>query len=754
MYDLYKLGWYGFQQLCHTVLRELLGQTVESFLDSNDGGRDGAFAGNWIPKGAESLHGKFVFQCKFTSKPGTNITPSGLKDEFVKVEKLVKENQCDSYILITNAGVSGTNSKKIEAKLNLLGVANVAIFSGSWISQQIIENKRLRMLVPRVYGLGDLSQILDERVYAQASALLCTLKEELAKVVVTGAYQKAVKALNEHSFVLLIGEPAAGKTTIASLLAVAALDNWQAYTMKLDDAGKVIQHWNPDDPKQFFWIDDAFGVTQYESSLAKSWNRVIPQLKTMIQRGAKIVMTSRDYIYNGARKDLKEGAFPILQESQVVIDVHNLTMDEKRQILYNHLKLGRQNKEFRHAIKPYLENICGLKRFIPETARRLADPAFTKNLLIDQYSLDKFVNNQHVFLQDMLKNLDDDSKAALSLIYMRNDNLKSPVVLTELERIAIERMKSTFGGCSQALKAMENSFVIYSAASDEPVWKFKHPTLSDAFATILSKDAELMEIYIVGTSVDKLLDQVTCGKVEIDRAVLVPKGLFSIFMEKLKTFSSTAKYKTESLSIWGAKYHLDRFLATRCSKDFLILYIDDDKGLMQRLSNPSRSLFIASEVDLALRLHELGLFTEEFRKRFIQVVSEYTISGNDLYIFDNSSLKKIFTSEEFKELLKNVKEKLIPVLSRIRIDRQDDYNQEGTPEDHMAIFLDSLRGIEKEFENDEYITEAISKQIREVNSWVSENEPTEEINTREKLGDVEVSTILDNSRSVFDDIDN
>ena len=46
MYDLHNLGWNSFQQLCLTITRAILGQTVESFLDSRDGGRDGAFYGH------------------------------------------------------------------------------------------------------------------------------------------------------------------------------------------------------------------------------------------------------------------------------------------------------------------------------------------------------------------------------------------------------------------------------------------------------------------------------------------------------------------------------------------------------------------------------------------------------------------------------------------------------------------------------------------------------------------------------------
>jgi hypothetical protein len=108
---------------------------------------------------------------------------------------------------------------------------------------------------------------------------------------------------------------------------------WQASMLKLDDPAAVTKRWNPDEPSQFFWLDDAFGVTQYEEFLVHRWNHVLPQITTMLRQGAKIVMTSRDYIYNRARKDHKESAFRLLKESQVVIDVHELSGEERRQIL-------------------------------------------------------------------------------------------------------------------------------------------------------------------------------------------------------------------------------------------------------------------------------------------------------------------------------------------------------------------------------------------------------------------------------------
>ena len=79
-YELYRLGWHDFQQLCLTIVREIFGQTVSSYLDSNDAGIDGAFSGTWNQKDKEDLEGKFIIQCKFTNKSDVNLNISDLKD--------------------------------------------------------------------------------------------------------------------------------------------------------------------------------------------------------------------------------------------------------------------------------------------------------------------------------------------------------------------------------------------------------------------------------------------------------------------------------------------------------------------------------------------------------------------------------------------------------------------------------------------------------------------------------------------------
>lgn len=753
MYDLHNLGWNSFQQLCLTITRETLGQTVESFLDSNDGGRDGAFTGKWKAVGKEDLTGSFVIQCKFTSKVNYVLQTSDLSDEVEKAKRLVAKGLCYSYLLMTNAGLSGARAEEIKALFQTAGVKHVATFGSTWISQQIRENKRLRMLVPRVYGLGDLSQILDERAYAQARAILESLREDLAKVVVTDAYRKAAEALDKHSFVLLVGEPAAGKTTIASLLAMAALDQWQASMLKLDEPGKVAERWNPEEPSQFFWLDDAFGVTQYEDFLVHRWNHVLPQIKTMLRKGAKIVMTSRDYIYNRARKDLKESAFPLLKESQVVIDVHDLSAEEKRQILYNHLKLGKQPRTFRSEIKPYLEDIASHPRFIPETARRLADPLFTKALFIDTYYLRQFVEKREQLLQEVLQGLDADSKAALALIYMRNDRLESPIELQRSETEALNRLDSDLGGCVTALEALNGSLVLHAHASGESFWRFKHPTIGDAYAEVLVQSPEMLGIYIRGSAPERIVDQVTCGDVGIEKAVVVPKPLFPLRLEKLAEFSSSTSYKSPWLAAWGARWALHGFIARRCSKDFVSLYLEHHPDLLDRVSEPGLSLDTVPEVRLAERLHEFGLLPDDKRKKFVETVSNYALAGQDAGALDDEGIRSLFKEDEFEHLRKRVWTELVPRLGEVRRKWESEHRTDDPPEDHMQPLLDSFDVLKRCFGDRENATKIIDREIQRTNEWIAEHTPEEPTRSPRKLGKVKASDKPQSARSLFDDID-
>jgi len=100
----------------------------------------------------------------------------------------------------------------------------------------------------------------------------------------------------------------------------------------------------------------------------------------------------------------------------------------------------------------------------------------------------------------VLQSLDRHSKAALALIYMRNDRLESPIDLQESEEQALERLGSDLGGCVTALEALNGSLVHHTHASGDSIWRFKHPTIGDAYAAILVQSPELLGIYVQGST--------------------------------------------------------------------------------------------------------------------------------------------------------------------------------------------------------------------------------------------------------------
>lgn len=111
-FDLHMLGWRDFQHLCLMVTREVLGQTVASFADTKDAGRDGAFFGTWSPSGLESYQGNFVIQAKHTARPNKSLTLSLVADELKKVESLVNSGLCDVYVLMSNARLTGSQNRR------------------------------------------------------------------------------------------------------------------------------------------------------------------------------------------------------------------------------------------------------------------------------------------------------------------------------------------------------------------------------------------------------------------------------------------------------------------------------------------------------------------------------------------------------------------------------------------------------------------------------------------------------------------
>ncbi|MGA2435844.1 MAG: hypothetical protein ABSG25_11220 [Bryobacteraceae bacterium] len=744
-YELHTLGWKAFQTLCVTITGEIWGQSVQSFFDSHDGGRDGAFQGTWKAKSGEVFEGSFTAQCKFTSKADKQIQLADLTDELGKAKRLAARGLADNYFLFTNARLTGMNEEAIQkAFLEISGIKKFAGYGGDRISSFIRESSRLRMLVPRVYGLGDLSHILDERAYDQAREILSALGDDLSKFVITDAYQRSAKALVEHGFVLLLGEPACGKSTIAAALAVGALDEWGCSTLKIRDAGEFVARSNPRESKQFFWVDDAFGATQFDWSSAASWNQTFPHIHAAIRRGARVLFTSRDYIYRSAKQHLKESALPVIRESQVVIHVEQLTKEEREQILYNHVRLGSQPRQYKTQIKPLLPDVATHLRFSPEIARRLGNPLFTKRLVISKDGLDDFVERPLELLCEIIRTLDAGSRSALASVFMRGGSLASPVKMNPDEERAITLLGGSLSDMRNALNSLDGSLILQSLQSGAYLWRFKHPTVRDAFATVVAEDRELLDIYLAGTPIEKLFEEVSCGDVGIQGIkVIVSQDRYDALIARLEILGTS---KRED------KRPLHSFLAFRCDREFLARYIARNPQFISSLSVGSY-LIAVSDVDVLVRLHEFSLLPEAKRAAVVSIIRELAVETPDSG-FLTEGIREMLKPDEFAQIMEDVRTKLIPNLGDEISHFHHNWDNEEDPEGHFQPLVEAIQDYKDELAQHPKAVSKIDSALKEIEELVEElrSEQPQEPDSDDYRGGSH-SGGGDDSRSVFDDVD-
>jgi len=743
-YELHTLGWKAFQNLCVTIVRDLWGQTVQTFFDSNDGGRDGAFHGEWTSKDGAVYNGTFTVQCKFTLAPNKQLHLSDLKDELKKAQRLVQRKLADNYFLFTNARLTGTSEDIIRKAFLSHGVKQFKAYGAEGITKIIRESSKLRMLVPRIYGLGDLSQIIDERACDQAKEILSAIGDDLAKFVITDSYRKAAKALVEHSFVLLLGEPACGKSTIAAALSLGALDQWGCQTFKIRNASEFISHSNPHESKQFFWVDDAFGATQFDLSCVADWNSALPYIHAAIKRGAKVLFTSRDYIYHAAKQHLKESALPIICESQVVIYVEEISKDEREQILYNHIRHGSQTQEVKTQLKPFLEKIANHSRFMPEIARRLGNPLFTSKLLFTEDKLNDFIEHPIELLKEIISTIDVHSRSALALIFMRGGILNSPCEMTNIETNAIERIGGSQSGVYRALIALNTSLTLRILQDGNSYWKFKHPTIRDAFAAHIAENPELLDIYLAGTPLDTLFQEVTCGKVELAGAkVIVPVSRYDMLISRIISESEENNYN---------KWQFYFFLSQRCDKLFLKkitnnypLIIDELKISIDNLWTP--------EVNVFITLHKVGLLPEKKRAYVIDKIREVAVETPDAGFLRDCFIP-IFKDHEKESILDDVKDELLPNLEDTIDNWKYNFCEDSDANAYFDGLIETLKSYRDCFMEDHKAVAQIDNALHDLDRIIEELS-AEQSKNEDQDDDFQTHKAIDETqnRSIFDDVD-
>ena len=278
-------------------------------------------------------------------------------------------------------------------------------------------------------------------------------------------------------------------------------------------------------------------------------------------------------------------------------------------------------------------------------------------------------------------------------------------------------------------------------------WRFKHPTVRDAFATIISDDRELMDIYLAGSPVDRMFSEVTCGDVGIQGAkVIVPADRYGLIIQRLASDHSDAN---------GGRDLLNRFLAYRCDQNFLKQYLLRNPSFIAGLRVGSY-LYAVSDVDVLVRLHEYGLLPEANRASAVASIRELAIETPDAG-FLRDEIRAVLLPDEFKAIVDDLRKILLPKLGSIIRNWRFNYDSGVDPEDYFSELTGTLEefkvALNTEPEAVEQIDAAISRIGGEIEDIRSDAPPEPDYDYEEIRERSATKESAADARSTFDDVD-
>jgi hypothetical protein len=597
-YNLHRLGWSAFEDLCMQIMRVVLGETSTRFRPGRDGGRDGWFVGQAsnLLVAQNQLAGNFIVQCKHTSLSHNPLDETDLKGEIEKVQKAAAKGSLH-YILMTNRQVTAQSEAAIrKAFESIKGVERCIVLSESWIEDTVDAHPRLLRLVPRLYGIGDLSQILSFVIELQTTALLEDLANSLRTFVPTESYRRAENTLNTHRFVVLVGPPASGKSAIAANLCMVSIaQEADTRILRIERAEQFDTTWSPGDTHTIYWVDDVFGETTLDEDRLKEWSAALEKVEAARKRGSRVIFCTRDYILSAAEQRLKRNKADLINDARVRINVTDLSDVERDAILYNHIKDGDIGQPQKAQLKKHLSHVARLPSFSPELARRLGNKRFNQLFMPSEHDLEKFFKYPIRHFRDIIHGLAGSETAALAVCLLSNNSVPDPIPDDALVDAVLRTYGVAMKDVRGAFEMLEGSLVKRVRSDTKQTWQLHHPSMIEALQEELSAKSSQLVLYLQSARIAAVLrDTTTLPTEEDSRLVFLPEAVYSYLMDR---FEVERESERQGIAQYLVKRSSDRFLI---ELDARYPHVID------------RALAIASDPDgddaspsLAVRLHRV-----------------------------------------------------------------------------------------------------------------------------------------------------
>ncbi|MFD9040499.1 nSTAND3 domain-containing NTPase [Streptomyces bottropensis] len=482
--DLQKLSDFDFESLCKDLFERILGVRLEIFTSGPDGGIDLRYLG----PGKE----KVIIQCKHWMKSGRNkLVKHLLEKELPKVRRLSPTR----YILATTVEMTPAAKEKLAAAFqphiaresDILGIDEI---TATLRDHPDIIRKHIRL------WLNDatiLDAAISKNILTRSMHLADDVKDTLRTYVPSRNLRHAMQFVDKNHVVLLSGPPGVGKTTLAQVICAHYAGKGFELVEVSENVEDIYKVWDEKSP-QLFIYDDFLGQSSLDDKLYKNEDGRLLSVMRRVRRdpNKRLVCTTRGYILEQARQRYERLDRENLDPLTFLVDLTTFTIEEKAQILYNHVHWSdwptsiKQDFSHPETYRPIIRH----KNFNPRALSNLfslpydPDRGTPKSQAVDALD-DPMGLWRHIFDHQLSEN----ERKILVLLF----SMGSESSIASLEQAFLECKSGSVSNFRSSMKVLEGTFIKAAAAPNRGHVEFANPSVNDFMLAKIANEGDLVQ---------------------------------------------------------------------------------------------------------------------------------------------------------------------------------------------------------------------------------------------------------------------
>ena len=249
----------------------------------------------------------------------------------------------------------------------------------------------------------------------------------------------------------------------------------------------------------------------------------------------------------------------------------------------------------------------------------------------------RLVEHPVEFLTEVLEQLDDASRAAIALIFLNSQTgVPSPIAASPALEMVTRLMGVQPAELARAMQHLNDSLTLLISEADGDRWIFRHPTVTDAFAWIVGASPELVELYVHGAKLDRLLSDAACRPKGVDdKRIRIPPTLYPVLLERL--------------GFCPLDEALMSFLGARCEEAFLAEVLKLRPDIVEWALKVDLSNLGLSGKLLIAAMASWDLIPENIRAGMVADVKKHSLTWLDAKPLTDTILQQVFERNEFDD---------------------------------------------------------------------------------------------------------